>query len=561
MSVVQSLTLYAVRSSHDGSVETFDDLIDPDRLEDAETRDFDGIDEDGRDWSARLYLWPGEERPPTWLAFLQEGFGADLTVPDTSQTRVVVAINVFFRRERFFVLTFGAGRYQLRSGVTESRWGLRAALNAIYGAGSDAAAETLDRIQQVQTRTVAANTFRTLRQANRGADFDSFGYDAYADQLNAIVGRVHDRHALGTRVKGADSLRLARRSSFAELGSLCRGLASLHERKNYLHRFQFIDNYRRIVDPELIATLEDLTVESLSERPDVWTLAPPDLIDFDRVDRYRIQLPGVDAFEGADPTLEEIVQTLAATQVEVSPALLRDGRITALDAEGNASSAWSLSQVLDGQIAHSGRTIVMEAGEYFEIAPDYLAQLDSDIDGIDESAVELPDSVREPEDGELKEIVEGRYNELAAGHRASHLLLDKKTITIPGKTSPIEICDVLTLSPALVHVKRKFASSSLSHLFAQGYVSSELLVGSRDFRIAVLDKIGPNEPAFRDLFDREHFLASEFEVVYAIVGDWQGKQLRNLPFFSKVNLRKHASGLRRMGFRVTHAKVRVVDPE
>src|SRR5439155_21200279 len=116
--------------------------------------------------------------------------------------------------------------------------------------------------------------------------------------------------------------------------------------------------------------------------------------------------------------------------------------------------------------------------------------------------------------------------------------------------------------------------SALSHLFGQGYVSSELLVGSVEYRAAIRKKIQSIEKADREAtgnnsLSHEHFetffpddgvSAANFEIVYAIVEDWGERTLRNLPFFSKVNLRKHCRGLRRLGFKVTYAPVKVVDP-
>ena len=142
---------------------------------------------------------------------------------------------------------------------------------------------------------------------------------------------------------------------------------------------------------------------------------------------------------------------------------------------------WSMRDCLDGQIVTSGDTFLIEEGTFYRIEPDYLAQLNQDVDAIPDSSVELPPSRRESDEGTLKEIDEGTYNERASVP-ADHLLLDKKTVIVPGRTSPIEVCDLLTLDRQLVHVKRKFSSSALSHLFGQGYVSAELLIDSEAYR-------------------------------------------------------------------------------
>ena len=123
------------------------------------------------------------------------------------------------------------------------------------------------------------------------------------------------------------------------------------------------------------------------------------------------------------------------------------------------------------------------------------------------------------------------------------------------------MCDVLTRDRQLVHVKRKFASSALSHLFGQGYVSAELLIDSEAYRARVRDKIGGANPDFQRLFPEGDVVAADWEVVYAILGPWNGESpSAKLPFFSKVNLREFRRRLRRMGFKVTLARVPVIDP-
>ncbi|MEO0490288.1 MAG: DUF6119 family protein, partial [Cyanobacteria bacterium J06659_2] len=113
---------------------------------------------------------------------------------------------------------------------------------------------------------------------------------------------------------------------------------------------------------------------------------------------------------------------------------------------------------------------------------------------------------------------------------------------------------------------RKLSSSSLSHLFAQGFVSSDLLVTSAEYRDACVRKIDdaaaerkPGNASYRSQFNFIRASAvepSEIEVVYAIAAQWNGRSLvEALPFFSKVNLRRFRKELRRLGYRVTYSRI------
>ncbi len=556
MSNVSALTIYAIRRDVDGErVTDFDEVITSEKLQDAQliVRDYDTDD-----WSARLYVWPGQPHPPAWLPFVEDGFGAINTVPLTAQSGAVIVIRVFFRRWRYYAVAFGGGRFAIKRHAIDPKYGLQVALNAIYeGDRARDVLESAARVQQVNTKTVGANTMRTTRQANRSADFDVFELDPDGDQLDGITGRPVDG-VLGTRVRGTDSLRVGRASVFSDLGEICLNLARTHEKKDYQRRFGFVDNIRAETNARRIADLHDATTASLLGSPEAWALSPPDIIDYDTVALFEI--PDLE-LSGAEITTQEVQGALVANGVASSDELAQI-KLYAYDGQGNVESSWPLLDCLDGQISIDDETFLADGGDYYRVAVGYLNELDDYIGAIAPSAVFLPPSEREvdPDDGKLKEITEGDYNVKAADSRPEYLLLDKELVTIGAKTSPVEICDVLTSFGQLVHVKRKFSSSSLSHLFAQGLVSSELLVDSEQFRVAVRERIGDGEPGFQALFPDDGLVPGNFEVVYAIVGDWTDRTITDLPFFSKVNLRKYARALRRLQFQVTYAAVPVVDP-
>ena len=249
MSSVDSL-IHGIRRSVGGSdVTDFDDVVVAARLETvAERRDFASDAGADLEWAARLYVWPGEPRPPAWLDYLRSGFGDDLDVPDAAASSALIVLRVQFRIDRYFAVTFGGGRHAIRKEALDPGYGLRVALNAIYEGDEDT--EVLDpatRVRQVDSRSVGANTLRTIRQANRTTDFDAFDLDPDGDQLRGITGRPVSTAEFGTRVRGSDTVRIGRSSLFSELGGICRNLARYHERTDYKRRLGFVDN----LQPEL----------------------------------------------------------------------------------------------------------------------------------------------------------------------------------------------------------------------------------------------------------------------------------------------------------------------
>jgi uncharacterized protein (TIGR04141 family) len=157
-------------------------------------------------------------------------------------------------------------------------------------------------------------------------------------------------------------------------------------------------------------------------------------------------------------------------------------------------------------------------------------------------------------------VREDEYNRIAATSSPNYLLLDKVFVRSPERTSPIEVCDILTSDGEFVHVKKGWGASLLSHLFSQGAVSAELLASLPAFRQEALEKISTAEESrikeahdssFRRRFQSfrpDALVPKNHPIVFGVVGEWRGSGLERLPFFSKVNLRRNVERLRGLGF-------------
>jgi uncharacterized protein (TIGR04141 family) len=95
--------------------------------------------------------------------------------------------------------------------------------------------------------------------------------------------------------------------------------------------------------------------------------------------------------------------------------------------------------------------------------------------------------------------------------------------------------------------------TDLSHLFAQGGVAAEIMLGDRAFRKKARAVLGAVDPVARDLVPLDNLRSSEYEIVFLILGDDSATLKQNLPFFSKVNLTKTYENLTQRGFAVSIA--------
>jgi uncharacterized protein (TIGR04141 family) len=191
-----------------------------------------------------------------------------------------------------------------------------------------------------------------------------------------------------------------------------------------------------------------------------------------------------------------------------------------------------------------GQLYVLSAGEWFRITLDFKERVYQDVD-------QLPSFAGLPEADVATD--EGTYNTKAAA-ALDALCLDKKLV-YDGGPDKMEICDLLTREGALIHIKQRGSSSTLSHLFAQGLNSAERLLQDAEFRRQARQLIAEENDAYTDLMPETRPQPESYQVVFAVITRSTRPTPLTLPFFSLVSLRAAASRLHGYGFPVAVAAV------
>lgn len=543
------LTCYKLRPK----VEDFDDAVDLEDLP-GQVQPFDPIS--GQGFTAKLYTVAAPPREPEWLAFLKEGFDK-ATVPPGRSSGALLLMTIQNRgKDHFFAFTFGSGRYLLKQDVFERNYGLKVALNLIFQGGATA---DPSRLRALDAKRVAETTILTRRQASRTAAFETFDIDVMRDLLSGVTGNPTDPNQWGTRIEGRHSLKLNFDLPFNDLGALCRRVLTAAARNDYKEGFSWIDNIAATKDAETVASLEESLLAALSiERMSGLELVVPEMVEWGKIDRFQFGFDGQKKIKRPELRLQDYLVGLKAKGQleELDVGRLKRDQVRALDADGNIYKRWSAWRCLSTQIDLGGRTFVLDDGQFFEVAAGYLQELDSYIRSIDESSVDLPDASPIEDEGE--------YLERVATGSSDFLLLHNKKVKVAATTSQIEVCDLLGPG-SLIHVKKGVGAREVSHLLSQGLVSADLLLMNTDFRNKAVEKINEARSAKSengkgyDVPDADALARRECEVVYAIVTHWNSKALpERLPFFSKVNLRRCADDLKRMGYRIKYKRVAVV---
>ena len=505
------------------------------------------------DFKAQVVLSVSESQKPSWVELFADSFD-DLKLPKSKRVDGLLLVQVEVDGKMpLFAFSFGQGRHLLEPASILPAHGLEVALNAMYND-----TEEKNQIRSVDSKTIAGNIFNTRRQADRRTSFDSFSVDSRRDFLRSITGRPSETDFWGTRLSGSHGLSANPEIDFSDLGRFCKKVFATHT-NGIPADFSWTEKLKLTVDMVLKHKLLNTVVVNFSKFDDL-TIAVPELVEWENISHFSINcMPDVTFLDPEDFDLEANLNGLKRPK-EISVANMRKWKLEAFDLENQKTNSWPLISCLSGQFDYNRKQFVISEGDFYEVDDSFLEDLDDFVNGIKETKCNLPNTKEDPKEEE--------YNKSVANSSENYLLLDQKMVKLDNRTSAVEACDLLDSNGAFIHVKRKLNSSSLSHLFAQGYISAYLLLTSHDFRAKLNEKIldaeeerakSEGNDTFKGKFPRfngQGVDPKKHEIVYAIAAVWNKKSLtKALPFFSKINLRHYTEELRRLGYLVTYAKI------
>jgi len=276
-------------------------------------------------------------------------------------------------------------------------------------------------------------------------------------------------------------------------------------------------------------------------------LAIPELIDWMRVAGVRFSEAPADVELAPDPSISAYLELVAAKKLNL--ARLKRDKVLAIGAEsGQVFDHWSIYKCLVYEIRRGDRLFILSGGEWFWVADGYAAKVSEYVEQLPELELELPECPLGSR--------EDTYNALAA-EASGCLCMDGRfaTKSVPDQ---VEICDLLSPERKLIHVKKRGASSTLSHLFNQGVNSAEWLREDGDFRSEAREIAEALDGEIAEALPRGEFDPGEYEVGFVVITRSKRNSPLTLPFFSQVSLRTAARRLRGQGYRVSVKAVREV---
>jgi uncharacterized protein (TIGR04141 family) len=475
-----------------------------------------------------LFIQKSQDRAPKW-ALLFEGYLSLKSLEATSFSGALFAS----LGARSYILAFGqSGRFLIKSDVCEERFGLICALNSIDpGSFRAIDVQSLDAIQS-QTRI----------QAGEATTPDQFGLDVEQDMLKAIVG-VPKNPVLGSRMAGSDPLSVSVKLDLDDLPQLLAAYRTKFETDLSSADYEWVNNISIVKSSALISELESRLDKKLSKREldDIW-LSIPEIIEWNTVVGFMYTHGRREIH--SDISMDGFLKTVKPG-ITLNLNLLRERMVTCADSDHQAVlNRWPVFKCLYAEVAHGNRKYILNGGKWYEISTDFEVRTNQDFAKIRRSKLTFP---------VYNGGGEGEYNKaIADAHPTQYALLDDvHKIFHGGGHGQVEVCDLLSVNRELIHVKIYSKSSVLSHLFAQGFVSGQLIQIDANFRGKVRAKLkGP----FQKLINVTTKPAQDdFTIVYAIISSVKGAL--HLPFFSRVNLNNTAKVLKGFGYKVELLKI------
>jgi len=472
-----------------------------------------------------------KQTQPKWKEMLNEIAENKINISENTSNRAVIIVKI---KNRYMAIVFGYGKSLLRADRFERNFGLKAALNMIEQ----------KQMRSVQSAAIEDMIVSTHQQASRRTSQEEFDLNSYSDILRSITGKPYDEN-LGNTISGKDTLSVAVSMDIRELGEKLEQYLEAYLDNRYKDiGFGWVDNINEIRDPEKKGELNRVLGESLRKK-DIHNMfiSPPDIIDTETVHGFCFSGISKDLKDESnysfEPDLLEYVKDFEKKDIQTIIDKIRRDKLMAIDLNGNKKVICNIFSSIVFECNYSGKTYIIWNGAWYCVETNFYKQVNEYVNTIPSSTCSLPKCIYDES--------EGTYNERISNTNKDICLMDKKQVGVKFGPKKIESCDLFTKDKMMIHVKKRGSSSQLSHLFSQGRVAAECFLSDESFRNQVYNlvkfKLG------NEIFNyKEKPQPNEYEIVYAIIAKKSKCSIKELPFFSKVNLMLTCQSLERTRF-------------
>lgn len=493
---------------------------------DYKTYDFnDRIEVEGK-----VIVGKTKTRTPKWKELLQQGVQKQIPDISNSSNRAVVFFKI---NSRIFAIPFGYGKHLIKEETIERDFGLKTALNIINA----------DKLVSVDRANIGNLTVQTRTQASKKGGPASFDIDVIKDLLRSVTGEptLVLPEEFGSIVTGNEGIYISPNINMLQIPSILSKLQIEYKKDLYKERFDWIDNIKTEKDPTVLDELREKLITDLKAHnvEDV-SIVPPYIIDWSIFEGISYTPKG-EIF--TDYNIEDFYSTKEESVKDLDWEKLAKLRIYLKDSTQISSIPTPIWRYISYETEHNGFRYAFTLSNWYKINKTYFEEIYNYCKDFEESELTFPDA-------KLIES-EGEYNSRFAKSSSSLMLLDQKLVKSDTARSSIEVCDVFSNTKEFIHIKIRYSSATLSHLFSQGRISAFSLIKDRTYRKNLRKKIAADGLG-KNLIPLESrdLTNSDYTITYALIDKKNRSFVDSLPFFSLVNFRLTSEELSVMGFNI-----------
>ncbi|WP_215397301.1 TIGR04141 family sporadically distributed protein [Rheinheimera oceanensis] len=480
--------------------------------------------------SARLYIkkQPPKNAPP-WTRLFTTDNQVDASEFGISSN--VGAVFIVRISGATFILSFGTGFHLLKQESIERDFGLKVTLNSVDP----------DKLRSLDKASYDHNPLNSRTQSTRDVDIFNLHLDSEMEMLYAVTGTSLVKE-FGSHVTGRDALTIAVEINLSHIPAILSKSIKQY-RSNLPDKFSWVENINRVRDYDEIEIL-DLELDKYLSSNNVsnFWLGEPEIVDWEGQIGY--------SFDMYQKTLRHVVLSFDdyityLGGVTPTVELMKSNVVHVNNNEYQSVKNWPVYRCLYAEIKFGKDQYILRNGVWYKINCDFVSAVDDYLSDLETYQFSFPIYAHDDE---------GDYNKQVVKTKSGFCLMDKKNIQIGGPYDKLEHCDLIKDGNEFVHVKLYRSSSTLSHLFSQGFVAAEAFIKDSEYR----EKLNPKLPASIKLVDpKERPDPSKYRVVYAIATT---KDIpAELPFFSKVTLKNSLKTLKALNYNISISKIDI-DP-
>ena len=483
-----------------------------------------------------LFIGSQHRATPPWVGMLNPFLTQEIPIVYTASISAVLIVQY---QDRFFALTFGYGRMLLAPQFWVRDFGLRATLNKVDPT----------KLRSVDSKIYDEMVVLTRRQTSQKSKVEAFELDVGRALLRGVTGEAEE-HDIFSRITGSTSVQVTTELALGDLGEILSDLLDAYTDDAYRDHFPWVDNVRE-VDPAVHAELDQLLIDAIHGGDLAGAyLSAPEIVDWESIHRFSYTHAGDIVY--LELSLTDYLHVLEEHDIDADINALKRHRVRVqYTGDETIHEKWSIYECLVWETTLGNRRFVLLDGLWFQIAPQYAEAVSDYVTSITSADIPFEDAPEGQNEGQYNAAVEVQDPDNFA-------LLDREPFVPTGAASPIEFCDLFSTGGHLIHVKKRSSSGTLSHLFSQGSVSSDLFLQDEQLRNNVRQRLNElGKPALAALVPIDRPNSPDYEVVYAVIappvhGIWPPAW----PFFSSVNLMHHAKRVQNLGFKVSLQYIR-----